>query len=410
MKNRINIAIVLILLLVLTACQLRGEATGVVTTPQSGAGESDARAATPTHEHYIYGVTLEAKYSEEGLRYIHQDVLGSSRIVTDTTGVLVEKNTFLPYGESLGASEERFGFTGKEAEGDLSYYGARYYDSDTGKFTQADPIKDGRNWYTYAANNPLKYVDPNGLEEQKPIAVMIYNSVYPDFVEEVNAYKSNYKGRFEFITLDINGADELLETVNAVNTLVEEGRFIARVNYFDHKSEDIMMGVSRETWEYFPGMIPQPGRQTLMGTCSGGQNWDIFNSMTRVAGSESFVGTKGYFRGITRYPVDNDLIGLLVYGEVGLDIIEGIDYEEMAEFFEGRSVLFSSFERSRLESPGFELVNFGGQYQDQMVNFRILPSEDSPGLFDLHITNPFSEPVLADSTNIQWNFLDYEDD
>lgn len=25
-----------------------------------------------------------------------------------------------------------------------------------------DPIKDGRNWYNYCANNPLKFVDPNG--------------------------------------------------------------------------------------------------------------------------------------------------------------------------------------------------------------------------------------------------------
>jgi hypothetical protein len=27
-----------------------------------------------------------------------------------------------------------------------------------------DPIKDGVNWYVYAINNPLKFVDPNGLE------------------------------------------------------------------------------------------------------------------------------------------------------------------------------------------------------------------------------------------------------
>ena len=32
-----------------------------------------------------------------------------------------------------------------------------------GRFVTVDPVKDGLNWYAYAANNPLRYVDPNGL-------------------------------------------------------------------------------------------------------------------------------------------------------------------------------------------------------------------------------------------------------
>ena len=65
-------------------------------------------------------------------------------------------------------------FTGKErdTETGLDYFGARYYSSAQGRFTSVDPenagadLEDPQSWngYAYARNNPLKYVDPDGLE------------------------------------------------------------------------------------------------------------------------------------------------------------------------------------------------------------------------------------------------------
>ena len=43
------------------------------------------------------------------------------------------------------------------------YFNARFYDAEIGRFISLDPIKDGLNWYTYCNNNPLRYVDKNGL-------------------------------------------------------------------------------------------------------------------------------------------------------------------------------------------------------------------------------------------------------
>jgi RHS repeat-associated protein len=64
-------------------------------------------------------------------------------------------------------------FTSKErdAETGLDFFGARYMSSAQGRFTSADPflnsakLWDPQTWnrYSYALNNPLKIVDPNGL-------------------------------------------------------------------------------------------------------------------------------------------------------------------------------------------------------------------------------------------------------
>ena len=64
-----------------------------------------------------------------------------------------------------GASDNTRKLTGKEwdADSNLYYYAARYYDPYIGRFTQRDPIGDGVNWYAYVANNPLRFVVPTGL-------------------------------------------------------------------------------------------------------------------------------------------------------------------------------------------------------------------------------------------------------
>lgn len=60
---------------------------------------------------------------------------------------------------------------GADAAYARSYFGARYYRPDIGRFTTIDPVYtwqenlvDPQRWnrYAYVRNNPLKYVDPNG--------------------------------------------------------------------------------------------------------------------------------------------------------------------------------------------------------------------------------------------------------
>jgi RHS repeat-associated protein len=66
-------------------------------------------------------------------------------------------------------------FTGKERDGEtgLDYFGARYFSGAQGRFTSPDPENasgflysdDPQSWngFAYGRNNPLKFVDPDGL-------------------------------------------------------------------------------------------------------------------------------------------------------------------------------------------------------------------------------------------------------
>jgi len=79
----------------------------------------------------------------------------------------------MPFGEEYsGSSVTTYKFTGKQrdAESGLDYFGARHYSSLLGRFVSVDPSRvsvqlfNPQSWnrYSYALNDPLVYVDPNG--------------------------------------------------------------------------------------------------------------------------------------------------------------------------------------------------------------------------------------------------------
>jgi RHS repeat-associated protein len=90
---------------------------------------------------------------------------------TDSSGNVVATRKYDAYGmvtNSTGVWKGPFGYSGgagyQEDETGLQLLGHRYYDASTGRFLTRDPIKDGRNWYSYCDNNPVTRVDPNGLD------------------------------------------------------------------------------------------------------------------------------------------------------------------------------------------------------------------------------------------------------
>ena len=88
-------------------------------------------------------------------------------------------------GEWIGEAlfDERVRFTGKDYDEvtGLYYFNARWYDPQLGRFTSEDPVRDGMNWYVYVRNNPLRFIDPTGLEN-----VLINNEGLFPTIDEID--------------------------------------------------------------------------------------------------------------------------------------------------------------------------------------------------------------------------------
>ncbi|MFA4981967.1 MAG: RHS repeat-associated core domain-containing protein [Candidatus Omnitrophota bacterium] len=121
----------------------------------------------------LVGVTGQSNHSYE-VYYYHQDHIGSSNVITDGTGAIVQILEYSPFGEvsrSTGNYSTDKRFTGKiyDDSSALLYFGARYYDPELGRFITADPTiahpfdPQDLNRYSYCRNNPVNYIDPTGL-------------------------------------------------------------------------------------------------------------------------------------------------------------------------------------------------------------------------------------------------------
>ena len=102
--------------------------------------------------------------------YYQIDGLGSITSLSNSSGANAETYTYDSFGNltaSTGSLTNRYRYTGREfdSETSLYYYRARYYDPATGRFVSEDPIGfiGGINFYTYVVNNPVIFVDANGL-------------------------------------------------------------------------------------------------------------------------------------------------------------------------------------------------------------------------------------------------------
>jgi RHS repeat-associated protein len=123
---------------------------------------------------YYLGARLIAQRKGTTLNYIHQDHLSGTAFTSDSSGAQTSTIKYFPFGatrSTSGTVPTDKKFTGQRLdETGLYYYGARYYDASIGRFISADSIVPDPanpqtfNRYSYCLNNPLRYIDPSGLD------------------------------------------------------------------------------------------------------------------------------------------------------------------------------------------------------------------------------------------------------
>ncbi|HUU85412.1 MAG TPA: RHS repeat-associated core domain-containing protein [Phycisphaerae bacterium] len=109
----------------------------------------------------------------DGEAYYHGNQIDSTRLMTDATPHVVRSYVYDAFGnvyDTSGSATTRYryaGASGYQSHDDFPFLhvGARYYDPETGRFLQRDPIgiRGGVNVYEYVRSNPVRQLDPLGL-------------------------------------------------------------------------------------------------------------------------------------------------------------------------------------------------------------------------------------------------------
>ena len=111
--------------------------------------------------------------SDSKYHYYLKDHQGNNRVVINQSGTVEETNHYYPFGGVFASagSIQPYKYNGKEFDNKKGLnwydYGARHYDAALGRFTTNDPLAEkyySMSPYTYCADNPVKFIDPNGME------------------------------------------------------------------------------------------------------------------------------------------------------------------------------------------------------------------------------------------------------
>lgn len=102
-------------------------------------------------------------------RYCVTDHQGSVEKIVNDEGKILWAGCYTAFGIKGGEIVNRIEFTGMftgkdiDSETGLTYHWNRWRSEDGSVWLSEDPARDGINWYGYCGNNPVMFLDLNGL-------------------------------------------------------------------------------------------------------------------------------------------------------------------------------------------------------------------------------------------------------
>ena len=207
--------------------------------------EQGAYAQRFTYGFNKIAVTLLANEAEDNIKtdialndngrfYFHQSRLGTSMYTTRENTKVASFYSYDEWGNprnnprhdinQAGLDGAATDYTGYDYDVVLEKYfaQARFYDSANKRFVARDPVKSGKNWYAYCANDPVNNVDPMGLANLKNP----YNGITHDIGSAFNFVGKDWYKLRDVIRAISTSKNETLESAVTVG---KDGKGMFRV-------------------------------------------------------------------------------------------------------------------------------------------------------------------------------------
>jgi len=216
-----------------------GTSPNIITTTRDYVGGIEYNNGTIDIIHNSEGYA-----QKNGTNYVYHynltDHLGNVRATLKrgaTTIDVAQRDNYYPFGKRkvVAGGNNKYLYNGKEIQGELGDqydYGARFYDAEIGRWNVIDPLAEkyvSISPYVYAANNGIKFIDPDGRE------IWIYYQDQ-DGKDQRMQYSAGmeYKGKDKFVSSIVTALNRMNSVEVGEKVL---GSLISSKNSFNFKNE-----------------------------------------------------------------------------------------------------------------------------------------------------------------------------